>query len=367
MARVETRTLNGRTRYYARYRDLAGKSRSRTFDRKGEAERFLTSVEHSKISGTYIDPARAMMTLDVWSQEWLATQTQLKPSTRARYAGIVSKHIVPRWENVPLAKVQHADVAKWISSIELAPASVHYIHRVFSLIMELAVRDGRIPSNPANGVRLSRATTAEKRFLTKAEVFRLADCAGEYRTMILVLSYCGLRWGELAALRVGRVDLMRGRLTVAESAIEVAGHLTWGTPKNHQRRSVPLPRFLCDALAVEVAGKSADDLAFTTQTGKPLRNLNWRRDYFDRAATEAGLSGLTPHELRHTAASLAVSAGANVKSVQRMLGHASAAMTLDVYAGLFGDDLDGLAERLDASVAEVEPVRSAEVIELPQR
>ena len=70
-------------------------------------------------------------------------------------------------------------------------------------------------------------------------------------------------------------------------------------------------------------------------------------------------------ELRHTAASLVVSAGANVKSVQRMLGHAGAAMTLDVYAGLFGDDLDGLAERLDASVAEVGPLRSADVIELP--
>ena len=58
--------------------------------------------------------------------------------------------------------------------------------------------------------------------------------------------------------------------------------------------------------------------------------------------------GLTPHELRHTAASLAVSAGANVKAVQRMLGHASAAMTLDRYADLFDDDLDAVAERLDA-------------------
>ncbi len=75
--------------------------------------------------------------------------------------------------------------------------------------------------------------------------------------------------------------------------------------------------------------------------------MNSRRDVFDDAAVEAGLDGLTPHELRHTAASLAVSAGANLKAVQRMLGHASAAMTLDVYSGLFDDDLDGLADRLD--------------------
>ena len=89
------------------------------------------------------------------------------------------------------------------------------------------------------------------------------------------------------------------------------------------------------------------DLVFTTWRGKPLRNLNFRRDVFDRAADDAGLHGLTPHELRHTAASLAVSAGANVKAVQRMLGHASAAMILEVYSGLFDDDLDGVAERLD--------------------
>jgi integrase len=78
-----------------------------------------------------------------------------------------------------------------------------------------------------------------------------------------------------------------------------------------------------------------------------MRNRNARRAWFNRAATVAGVTGLTPHELRHTAASLAVSAGANVKAVQRMLGHASAAMTLDLYADLFDDDLEAVADRLD--------------------
>ena len=110
---------------------------------------------------------------------------------------------------------------------------------------------------------------------------------------------------------------------------------------------MPVPNFLVDQLAAVTAGGEGDDLVFTTWRGKPLRNLNFRRDVFDRAADDAGLHGLTPHELRHTAASLAVSAGANVKAAQRMLGHASAAMTLDVYSGLFDDDLDGVAERLD--------------------
>ena len=102
-----------------------------------------------------------------------------------------------------------------------------------------------------------------------------------------------------------------------------------------------------DDIRVECAGKGPDDLVFTTWRGKPLRSLTFRRDVFDKAAENANLSFLTPHELRHTAASLAVSAGANVKAVQAMLGHASAAMTLDVYSGLFDDDLDGVADRMD--------------------
>jgi integrase len=91
-----------------------------------------------------------------------------------------------------------------------------------------------------------------------------------------------------------------------------------------------------------------------------LRLTNFRRRCFDVAAQTVGLAGLTPHELRHTAASLAIGAGANVKAVQRMLGHKSAAMTLDVYADLFDDDLAAVADRLDAAtpirgVPEVRP------------
>jgi integrase len=118
---------------------------------------------------------------------------------------------------------------------------------------------------------------------------------------------------------------------------------------------VPIPRGIADDLAVLLAGKAPDDLVFTAPEGGLLVLTNFRRRHFDQAAQSVGLDGLTPHELRHTAASLAVSAGANVKSVQRMLGHASAAMTLDVYSALFDDDLDAVAERLDK--AGVPPVR----------
>lgn len=91
-----------------------------------------------------------------------------------------------------------------------------------------------------------------------------------------------------------------------------------------------------------------------------LRNRAFRRGWLDEAAAAIGEAGLTPHELRHTAASLAIGAGAHVKEVQRMLGHASAAVTLDTYSDLFDDDLDDVADRLDqaatrASVSKPRP------------
>lgn len=352
---------NGKWR--ARYRDAAGKERARHFDRKVDAERWLAVAEVAKARGEWLDPALSRVTVGEWSEQWLAAQTHLKPSTRARYEGLLRCHVLSAWARVPLAAVSHADVAVWVgrlSAAGLAPSTVRQAHRVLSLLLGLAVRDGRIGRNPADGVRLPRVVAAEKAYLDHAQVEALARACGGYALLIRVLAYTGLRWGELAALRVRRVNLLRRRLDVAESVTDVRGHMVFGTPKTHHRRSVPVPRFLLDALAVHIDGRSADALVFTAPGGGVLRNNNFRRQTFDAAAESVGLAGFTPHELRHTAASLAVAAGANVKAVQRMLGHASAAMTLDVYAGLFGDDLDTLADRLDeaAGRARADQVRT---------
>ena len=146
------------------------------------------------------------------------------------------------------------------------------------------------------------------------------------------------------------VDLLRRRISVAESTSEIGGVMVFGPTKNHQRRVVVLPRLLVDPLAVHIEGKDVDDYVFSAPGGGVLRNSNFRHRVLSPVARAAGLDGLSAHDLRHTAASLAIAAGANVKVVQQMLGHASAAMTLDVYAGLFGDDLDEVADRLDRLV-----------------
>jgi integrase len=132
----------------------------------------------------------------------------------------------------------------------------------------------------------------------------------------------------------------------------VNGVQTWGTPKGHERREVPIPPFLIEELAVHVAGRGHDELVFAgVRGGGALRAPVFRRATFDRAATSIGMPGLHPHELRHTAASLAIASGADVKVVQTMLGHASAAMTLDQYGHLFGDRLDEVADVMAAAHA----------------
>ncbi|MBA2639918.1 MAG: site-specific integrase, partial [Nocardioidaceae bacterium] len=277
MASVEKRVRSSRTAWVARWRDPSGRTLTRSFVKRSEADDYLDGIRHSLRSGAYVDPYAGRITVGEWSQRWLAAQGHLKTSTRARYEGIVNRQVAPRWERVPLTAVRHADVAGWVAELALAPATVRYVHRVFSLLLDLAVRDGRLASNPANGVRLPRVEPAEKRFLTHQQVRDLADAAGPHATAILTLAYCGLRWGELAALRVSRLDLMRRRLTVAEAVTEVRGHLTWGTPKSHQYRSVPVPRFLLDDLAALVAGRAPEDLVFVTSSGAVLRNLNFRR------------------------------------------------------------------------------------------
>lgn len=343
-------------KWRARYRDANHREHARHFERKRDAERWLASQEVAVARGEWIDPALSKITVGEWLPRWLALQVQLKPTTKVRYEVTLRRQILPRWAPIPLARITHSDVSSWVQTLAaegLAPASVRYAHRVLSLGLTAGVRDGRLVKNVAEGVPLPRIVGKPKRFLTHEQVQSLAEACTPYETMIRVMAYAGLRWGELAALTVRRVDPLRRRLEIVEAITEVHGKVVVGTTKNHQRRSVPIPRFLADELTTQLAGKAPGDLVFTAPEGGVLRNTNFRPRFFDPAAERAGLVGVTPHELRHTAASLAVAAGANVKVVQQMLGHASAAMTLDVYAGLFADDLDTVAERLDQAFAKL--------------
>ncbi|WP_231894268.1 MULTISPECIES: site-specific integrase [unclassified Gordonia (in: high G+C Gram-positive bacteria)] len=145
------------------------------------------------------------------------------------------------------------------------------------------------------------------------------------------------------------VDMLRRRVHVTRSVALVYGQFTWGEPKDHEQRWVPILRPEANELSGLLAGKGRDTLVFTGERrGNPLRVTVVRKSWWNDAVMASHCPvGFTPHELRHTAASLAISAGASVLGVQRMLGHAKASMTLDVYSDLFDTDLEAVAEYLD--------------------
>jgi len=167
----------------------------------------------------------------------------------------------------------------------------------------------------------------------------------------------------MAALRVGDFDMLRRRVNVSRSVTPGPGGLVWGTPKTAERRSVPLPAALLQEIAALMVGKDRDALVFTTPYGAVLRYSNFGPRILAPAVrrcqqADPSFPTITAHSLRHTAASLAISAGANVMAVQRMLGHAKASMTLDVYADLFDTDLDVVAAKLDTAISDAADARA---------
>jgi integrase len=345
-------TSDGR-RYRVRYRKPdSSQTDKRGFKTKRDAELFLASVEVSIARGEYIDASAARETIGVLGQAWLGYQSHLKPSSLRPLEISWRIHVEPEWGRMPVSSIRFSDVQSWVTSLSATRGATTVLraHGVLRGILDVAVKDRRILANPARGVNLPRKVAKQHRYLTHDEVGRLALAAGEHGPLVLVLAYTGLRWAEAIGLRVRDLDMLRRRINVEVNAVEVGNRVEVGTPKSHKRRSVPFPQALAPLLARACEGKGPDSLVFDGKYGGHLRRVRNDNGWFGYASRRAGLERLTPHDLRHTAASLAVQSGANVKAVQRMLGHASAAMTLDVYADLFDDDLDAVAGRLNERI-----------------
>lgn len=352
-ASIRPRVLpSGERRWRARYRDREGRQHERTFIRKVDARQWLDQVTADQITGSWVDPRKTLGTIALEAQAWLADHGDWKRSTRVRNEGVVRNHVLPRWGKVQLGQVTTESVQRWVNGMTGSPGTVRKNVGVLSSILDHAVTMRRLGANPCRGVTLPRQVKKPRRYLSDAEVELLAVAAGDKAVIVRLLAYSGLRFGEFAALKVGGVDLRRRRLQVEASVTEVNGVMEWSDPKDYERRSVPYPPFLQQVIIEQVKGRQRDEILFPGKAGTPIREGNARRDWFDKAVVEAGIGYLTPHELRHTAASLAVRSGASVLAVQRMLGHASAAMTLDTYADLFDDDLDVVMDKVTVARAE---------------
>lgn len=341
--------------YTVRYRKPDRRSTmKRGFKTKRAADAFLATVEVSKLRGEFVPISAGRLTVGELGEKWLANQTHIKPSTLRVTESAWHVHVRPRWGSVPISEIRHADVQSWLSQLHKSATLVIRCHGILAKILDNAVKDRLLSANPARGVNLPRKVKKEHTYLSHEQVHALAGEA-KYPLVVLVLAYTGLRWGEFTGLRVRDVNLLRRRLNVVQNAVEVGDEVVVGTPKTHERRSVPFPAFLGKDVEAQMQGKAPDDLLFPGDDGGFLRRTGTSktsRGWFVGALSRAGLPRMTPHDLRHTAASLAISAGANVKAVQRMLGHASATMTLDTYADLFEDDLDRVGSALDHAASQ---------------
>ncbi|MDT0331031.1 tyrosine-type recombinase/integrase [Nocardiopsis lambiniae] len=355
-------------RWMVRYYDPAGRLKSGgTFQRKPDAERRKSELEGELNAGSFRDPSEGRATVGELAERWLKAQHHLKRSTRRDYREYLDNYVLPEWGDVAVNKVRFEAVSDWVNRLVHEPGkrggtlSASYVRKVFytlSHVLGWAVKSRRILVSPAREVPLPKIAPSRHVYLDPVQVERLASCSGEYRVLILLLAYTGLRWGEVSAIRVGRVDLARHRIHIEETYGRESGTLYLDTPKNHEQRAVPIPGFLLEELRSLCEGRDADELAFTAPQGGPLHYDNFRRRVFNPAVKDAGLAELevTAHKLRHTAASLAIASGADVKVVQMMLGHKTATMTLDTYGHLFPDRLDEVArkmgERRDAALRE---------------
>jgi integrase len=342
----------------ARYVDDSGRERAKGFSRKVDAQQWLDNEIIAKIAtGTYIAPEAGRVTVAAAYESWSKAQGHIKGRTVAMRQGAWTNRVSPVFGDMAVLDVKPSAVRSWVAKMvadELGVATIENAFGVLRQVMGAALEDNRIARNPCDGIKLPKRQHADRGYLTHAQVAALASTV-EYRPEVVrFLAYTGLRWGAMSALRVGDFNMLRRRVNVSRSVTEFNG-LVWSTPKSWERRSVPFPASLADELAALMVGKGRDALVFTTTRGDVLRVSNYRKRFFAPAVAacqkaDESFPTITPHDLRHTSASLAVSAGANVKAVQRMLGHAKASMTLDVYADLFDDDLDGVADRLDAAI-----------------
>lgn len=327
----------------------------RGFKTKRDAEAFANQLEVDKRRGAYVAPAAGRVRLGQYAADWLASKHNLKASTRARYQVVVDTFIADHAE-VAIGDITRQLVRQWVAdlSVARAPASVHKTVGVLRQVLAMAVAENRLVLNPVDGVELPSVTAAEQRFLTLEQLHRLAEAAGDHAALVYVLGTCGLRFGEVAELRWRDLDLHKNQISVRRSVTLVDGKFVVGTPKNGKGRTVSVPQFVADLLG---DGGDPDELVFPDTEGGHMRGTNVRRRWWAKAVEAAELYPETTeaadgkkkivysfkiHELRHTSASLAIQAGANVKSLQNMLGHESAALTLDRYGHLYESDVEAV-------------------------
>lgn len=348
----------GQSRYQVRYliRDPDAPSgwveTSATFPTLREAKAFKSDRDNEAALGARrFDPRLGRTLLNrIWTQFCDSKRPAVSPKTWSGYTQHWELRIEPRFGHMPVDEITRADVQSFVDGLTVGPWAKVSTLRLLRSILDVAHQDGRIHRNPAVGVSAGRIPERERhRYLSAQEVRALATACGDQGDVVTILAYTGLRWSELVGLRVKDVDLTARRLYIRRAAPEVEGRIIIGPPKTRAGiRTVPLPQVVVEIFQRRMRGRDPDEPAVRSPNGTMLRSNNWRRHtHWNEALTKTGLAPLTIHDLRHTYASLARKSGADLRYVQKTMGHSTPTVTANIYSDLYSDELDQVATNLD--------------------
>lgn len=317
------RTGSGK-RWQVRYRE-AGRQHKRNFDTKEgalafDARRRLDPSQRLSREGAALTVAQMMAT-------WLSTKGDRARKTKEAYE-YDARQVTSAFGDRLAASLRPSEIRVWVareSGVSVRRRSLTALQAAYAL----AVEDELLSIDPTARIKLPKSQSSERRFLSWKELDALAEETAEHSPLVWLLGTTGLRIGEAAGLQVG--DIREGRLRVARQRHGV----TVEPPKGGRGRDVPIPSFLTAKL--DTSDRPPNAWLFRGAGSDRLDVHSWRARVFEPAARRT-IGPMVPHELRHTAASLAIASGADVKQVQNMLGHRSATITLDLYGHLWNDD-----------------------------
>jgi integrase len=339
--------------YRARYREVpGGPQKTRTFARKGDAQKFLTEVEHQLLTGTYTPRSAGQITLGAYVAEYVSRR-HWRPQTAERKERELRLHVLPTLGSIPLASLTRARVEAWAKDLDLAPSSVRTLHATLSAFLNAAVADGRIPKNPATGAHLPEVVETQVVPLDAAQIHALADAVPDFvYAAVIVAAGCGLRQGELFGLRVQDCDWLRRELHVRQQLISPARGLPVLAPlkaKNSQR-TIGLSDVVLDALSAHLAtfGTGPQDIVFSLNDRYVSRSAGSK--ILTRAGRQIGVPNVGWQALRHWSATTLLSAGTNPAYVAQVMGH-DVATLLRTYAHCLPSDSDRVRHVMDAQLA----------------
>jgi len=363
MASIDRRkTATGENRWEVRYRAPDGRERSRTFRTRRDAEKYANTAEADKARGSWIDPRDAALTFGEVADRWLASNRAKRASTLATDDVMLRVHILPTLDERKVGSVTRTDVQALVNawSAGSAPRTVRRRFGVLTSVLTFAAESDWIGRSPCRGVKLPQVTTTRARHLEPEQVSAIAaGTPSEYEPMVWLGAILGLRWSEVAGLRVSRLDLLRRSVTIAEALTrDGSGRPVFAPPKsNAGSRTLAIPTQLADRLAQHLASigltaADGDELVFRSPGGGPLRYANWRRRVWLPATAQAGCEGAGFHDLRRANATGLVLAGVDLKTAQTRLGHSDPRLTIAVYAQATSDADRAAADAMGAHFSE---------------